>query len=521
MAKRMSELTKDTGKRPSSIDSDDLFVGDDDKLAGRGKLVMEQDPNEIADSSENAEEEILEPEELSIAIELTTDLVRLYLKEIGRVELLSADQELWLATCMEAERNFLRLESRHPQEPDDAGSTYSLIFDDTQTAWKRVQEDARRLKQTEPDIELVLAEARMLREEWWSDLPSYTRTWMKSGPWSSDPAEEQMARNLLNVLIGFYLMPPVVQRRLADHMQKGKGLASKRTYMRWLREIAELNEDRGVIKQLADEARSALVSANQRLVVSVAKRYKQRGIALLDLIQEGNIGLLRAVDKFDAAKGNKFSTYATWWIRQAISRAIADQARTIRIPVHMNETINRLRRVHLRLLQEHGREPRSEELALEMELLQPDEVAKILQSIEDEERIEPALARKWRRAEAKVRSIMRTSQQEPISFDTPISPDESSPLVDFLPDETTPEPDETASNVMLKEDVRIWLSELGERERQVLEMRFGLLDGKDYTLDEVGKHFNVTRERIRQIEAKALRKLRHPTRSHHLRSYLS
>ena len=277
-----------------------------------------------------------------------------------------------------------------------------------------------------------------------------------------------------------------------------EGIATDDPVRMYLKEIGKVplltaEEELEIAQRMAagdEEARKKLSESNLRLVVSIAKRYVGRGMQFLDLIQEGNLGLIKAVEKFDYSKGYKFSTYATWWIRQAITRSIADQARTIRIPVHMVETINKLIRVSRQLLQTYGREPTPEEIAAEMNI-----------SVE------------------KVREIQKIAQ-EPVSLETPIGEEEDSHLGDFIPDDDVPAPAEAAAFSMLKEQLIEVLDTLTEREQKVLKLRFGLEDGRARTLEEVGKEFDVTRERIRQIEAKALRKLRHPSRSKKLKDYL-
>jgi RNA polymerase primary sigma factor len=290
------------------------------------------------------------------------------------------------------------------------------------------------------------------------------------------------------------LLPQVSLEELSD-IESVSISDPVRMYLREIGKISLLTPEEEVelakrVEEGEEEAKKKLIEANLRLVVSIAKKYIGRGLSFLDLIQEGNLGLIRAVEKFDYRKGFKFSTYATWWIRQAITRAIADQARTIRIPVHMVETINKLIRVSRQLVQQLGREPTIEEIAQALGL--PPE---------------------------KVEDIQRIAQ-EPVSLETPIGEEEDSQLGDFLEDKESPNPEDATAGQLLREQLEEMLGELTEREREVLRLRFGLEDGHAHTLEEVGKRFNVTRERIRQIEAKALRKLRHPSRSKRLRDYL-
>ena len=290
-----------------------------------------------------------------------------------------------------------------------------------------------------------------------------------------------------------------VEIKILDDKSITKNISINDPVRMYLKEIGKISllsaeEEIELSKRVVEgdqAAKDLLAESNLRLVVSIAKRYVGRGLLFLDLIQEGNIGLMKAVEKFDYEKGYKFSTYATWWIRQAITRALADQARTIRVPVHMVETINKMARIQRQLTLELDREPTEEEIAEKMGV-----------TVE------------------KVREVIKISQ-DPVSLETPIGEEEDSNLGDFVPDDRTRTPEEQATNTILKEEIQAVLATLQPREQQVLELRFGLIDGTSYTLEEVGKRFNVTRERIRQIEAKALRKLRHPSRAKKLKDFLA
>jgi RNA polymerase primary sigma factor len=480
------------------------------------ELLEEHGPDWSALKAEEEEAEELSREDLEAALSAdlisVDDPVRMYLKEIGKVPLLTAEEEVNLAKAIELGEQALEspslaavhlyelgIETRKRMEPyrtrelvDESGrfvdKSLRRITTDPEDTKQLRRVTTRIFKLREPlfaegNSKEVSPEAKILIDEIVGII---------------DGAKRDTQRIVMRFLPAYVKIhgPAEGAERLGEAIMLGQELRA--LLVQSLEKIVEVDADeqRG-LRRLADElvqkgdnARHKLTEANLRLVVSIAKKYIGRGMNFLDLIQEGNIGLIRAVEKFDYEKGYKFSTYATWWIRQAITRAIADQARTIRIPVHMVETINKLIRVSRTLLQELGREPTAEEIAQRMAI-----------------------------TEDKVREIVKVSQ-EPVSLETPIGEEEDSHLGDFIPDTAALAPSDAASHKLLKEQVESVLEGLTGRERRVLQLRFGLEDGRTRTLEEVGREFNVTRERIRQIEAKALRKLRHPSRSRKLKDYL-
>lgn len=483
------------------------------------------DSNRLLDDPDTNNDREVKTDYLTGTVE--DDPVHTYLKEIGRVPLLTADQEIWLSTQLTAASvldglNNAVTEDGEPDSEEEIDFQAMIAnYKNLLNYWQVIETARHQIQAEKLDVLAFFEEVQDLRKGWQTRTESYLRQYLNKGSWGQDDTWSELAQACFHMFTAVYLLPVDIARQVADSYQKNDEFPSVDTFYQWLsKDKVGLKYNEYMVFELAEEAKVSLTGANLRLVVSVAKRYMGRGIHLLDLVQEGNVGLLRAVEKFDHTKGYKFSTYATWWIRQAVSRAIADQARTIRIPVHMFETINKIVKLQRDLVQKLGHEPSDEELALELDYLSPEESETIKKSLEEKTQIDPVLNRKWRQAVSKIRDIKRISM-DPMSLESPVGNEDSTEYGDFIPDESAQQPVDAASKELLREQIRNVLGFLSEREREVLEMRFGLNDGKDHTLEEVGRSFGVTRERIRQIEAKALRKLRHPSRSKSLRDYLS
>ncbi len=450
------------------------------------------------------------------------DPVQMYLNDIGTIDLLDVHQEFWLGARLLSTRRMDRLRREHPQVETDnpkESDLYTAIYDDLRVNFRRIKEDVKRLKMECPDWFLIINEARALRTSWFLDPPSYTREYLDNGLWGENEEWGSVARNIFHFFVAFYSFPDQVASWLMDHLAEKNNLPTVKKFQAKLPSDEELQIETEDLWSRYYEAYNALIRRNLKLVVSVAKHYIGRGNSFLDLIQEGNVGLLRAVSKFDPTRGFKFSTYATWWIRQSVSRSIADQARTIRIPVHVFETVTQLLRIRRRLTQELEHEPTLKEIALETDYMSAADKKAIKDILRDKDTLPPDLLRIWREATGKVHRYLRAAE-DPMSLDRPVGDEEDNQLEDFIQDEDAASPIEATAMEMMREQLDKALDNLSVRERQVLELRFGLMDGKVHTLEEVGAYFDVTRERIRQIEATALRKLRSPNVSYKLEDYV-
>lgn len=509
------------GEKPSEVASGSVLIemAADEEAEGlmdeSGEPTLE-DLDQIEEKGEGLMEEAL--------LASIDDPVQMYLLEIGQVPLLEHREEMWLSCQIEADVYLKDLQARLSEQDDRSPTEQDVLaalLGELREAWDDVDRRCDRLDVALPDLAALAAEADVMADAILPDSSSYIYRFLEQHGWagSSDTTQAALAERLFDVFIMLYVSPEPIVRVIGTSWQEREAFPGPRELRRAIPDEKDVAARWAEVELRARRARQLMAQANLRLAVSVAKKYTGRGMSFLDLIQEANIGLMRAIQKFDHAKGFKFSTYATWWIRQAITRAIADQARTIRIPVHMVQKINRLVRLKRQMAQELGRDPTPRELALESDMLSAGEKAAVHSAQDDDEPLPPSLEHKLGSAADEVRRILRISK-EPVSLETPVGADDDGMLGQFIEDDSVQGPVDATSDQLLRERVRSALEELTERERAVLEMRFGLMNGRTRTLQEVGERLEVTRERIRQIESKALRKLRFPGRGRELRDFL-
>lgn len=445
--------------------------------------------------------------------EISDEPIQLYMRDISQSRLLNATDEFLLAILIQA-RDYAA-----SKMGEDDSLNVGEVFSDIKATWLSVQSKASKLDKDMPEPARLIEEALYLRETRSIESNSYLRDTLNDPRWGSDADYGIMASELLQCFYAIYILPttwlknellPAIEKTLVGF--KNLEMLPVPSDLEVIQSIEDVNAN-------AEWATEQFVEFNLRLVVSIAKRYRGSGIGMMDLIQEGNMGLLRAIQKFDPSKGFRFSTYATWWIKQAISRYIVENARTIRIPVHMVEQISKLSKVQRNLAQSLGRNPTFHEIAIQSGFLSEDDVRAITDIGGNREMADPDLLRRWDDATQKIESIFK-SAEEPVSLESPVGDSENSTLADYIEDEKSEEPIEKVLRDALRETVRQTLGSLNERQRQVLELRFGLVDGVYHSLESASQIIGLTRERVRQIEASALRRLRDPSRSNPLQDFV-
>jgi len=450
------------------------------------------------------------------------DIVRLYLDEIAQIERIDAVQEFWLGTVVRAGAMVEAMMSEDAWQ-DRLPECHLRRYGSLRQQWLAVLDGARRFERVPPDLSALIGEVSLLRRAGsWRNTKneSYSRAWLDCGLWGRNDGWDRIADAIVEILAILFLMPSGCRRMLWHWLRQNDDVLPTMTdFLQWRPQADVLKADLVKVEHMVSRARGILVTANLRLVVSIAKAWQGRGLTYADLIQEGNLGLMVAVRKFDAALGFRFSTYATWWIRQAIRRAVADRGRLIRLPVHIHEKLDALREIQELFLQKHGRPPTENELLIEMGILSPEDRDAILTAMTTKTSVPDDLQLRWAKGREKIRLLL-SLLEEPLSLDRLVGKKQESSLREFIVDEA--QPVLTAiDQLMLSEAIRDSLDILGDRERKVVAMRYELDGSERKTLQAIGDELGITRERVRQIEAKALMKIRRSNRSRHLREFLA